>query len=188
MRSVANLAQALYGGGGSRSCAGDLVRWWPRPARSSRTPYRGGQHRPGQRAQAGVRPDGIDVWEVIDAAKTKPFGFQAFYPGPGLGGHCIPIDPFYRPGSLHRSARTRFIELAGEINTAMPHYVVDRVTDAFERPRQGGAVAAGSSCSGPPTSRMWTTAARSPAIELMELLQDRGATVAYSDPHVPTPP
>ena len=81
---------------------------------------------------------GIDVWEVIDAAKTKPFGFQAFYPGPGLGGHCIPIDPFYLTWAARRyGLHTRFIELAGEINTAMPHHVVDRVDRGPERPRQG---------------------------------------------------
>ena len=78
---------------------------------------------------------GIDVWEVIDAAKTKPFGYQAFYPGPGLGGHCIPIDPFYFTWVARKyGMATRFIELAGEINTAMPTYVVRRVGDADERP------------------------------------------------------
>src|SRR6202023_2005744 len=75
---------------------------------------------------------GIDVWEVIAAAKTKPFGFQAFYPGPGLGGHCIPIDPFSLTWAARRyGLNTRFIELAGEVNTAMPHYVVERVTEAL---------------------------------------------------------
>ena len=119
----------------------------------------------------------IDVWEVIEAARTKPFGFQAFYPGPGLGGHCIPIDPFYltwiaRSYGIH----TRFIELAGEINTAMPHHVVDRVIAALND--RGRALRA---------SRILVLGAaykpnvddcrESPAFELMELLQERGATV-----------
>ena len=82
---------------------------------------------------------GIDVWEVIEAAKTKPFGFQAFYPGPGLGGHCIPIDPFYLTWVARKyGLTTRFIELAGEINTAMPHYVVGRVADALNDRGQAG--------------------------------------------------
>ena len=80
---------------------------------------------------------GIDVWEVIAAAKTKPFGFQAFYPGPGLGGHCIPIDPFYLTWVARKyGVHTRFIELAGEINTSMPSYVVERVADALNEPGQ----------------------------------------------------
>lgn len=131
---------------------------------------------------------GIDVWEVIDAAKTKPFGFQAFYPGPGLGGHCIPIDPFYltwaaRPYGVH----TRFIELAGEINTSMPHYVIERITEALNR--------RGKSIHG---SRILVMGAaykpnvddcrESPSVELMELLEERGAIVTYNDPHVPELP
>ena len=83
---------------------------------------------------------GIDVWEVIDAAKTKPFGFQAFYPGPGLGGHCIPIDPFYLTWLARKHGMTtRFIELAGEINTRMPEYVIGRTMDALNERRQAGA-------------------------------------------------
>ena len=88
---------------------------------------------------------GIDVWEVIDAAKTKPFGFQAFYPGPGLGGHCIPIDPFYLTWvARQHGLNTRFIELAGEVNTAMPAYVVGKVADALNdagKPVKGSKVA-----------------------------------------------
>ena len=83
---------------------------------------------------------GIDVWEVIDAAKTKPFGFMPFYPGPGLGGHCIPIDPFYLTWKAREYGMpTRFIELAGEINTAMPRYVVERAGRGARRPRRQGA-------------------------------------------------
>ena len=109
---------------------------WPRPARSWRTPT-AGEHRDGQRAEDAVSTIGIDVWEVIDAAKTKPFGFQAFYPGPGLGGHCIPIDPFYLSWVARKHGMpTRFIELAGEINTSMPTYVVDRLCRGAERRRQ----------------------------------------------------
>jgi UDP-N-acetyl-D-glucosamine dehydrogenase len=131
---------------------------------------------------------GIDVWEVIDAAKTKPFGFQAFYPGPGLGGHCIPIDPFYLTWAARAyGVHTRFIELAGEINTSMPHYVIERVTEALN--------ARGRSIHG---SRILIMGAaykpnvddcrESPSIELMEMLQDRGAVVSYNDPHVPQLP
>jgi UDP-N-acetyl-D-glucosamine dehydrogenase len=130
----------------------------------------------------------IDVWEVIDAAKTKPFGFQAFYPGPGLGGHCIPIDPYYltwiaRSYGIH----TRFIELAGEINTAMPHHVVDRVMAALnERGRalRGSQILVLGAAYKPNVD----DCRESPAFELMELLQERGAEVAYNDPHVPVLP
>ena len=130
----------------------------------------------------------IDVWEVIDAAKTKPFGFQAFYPGPGLGGHCIPIDPFYltwaaRSHGLH----TRFIELAGEINTKMPHHVVERVTDALNargKSVKGSAILVLGAAYKPDVD----DCRESPAFELMELLQDRGASICYSDPHVPVLP
>src|SRR5208337_4631307 len=87
---------------------------------------------------------GIDVWEVIDAAKTKPFGFQAFYPGPGLGGHCIPIDPFYLTWAARKfGVHTRFIELAGEINTAMPNYVIQRIAEALNeqgKPLKGSQI------------------------------------------------
>ncbi len=131
---------------------------------------------------------GIDIWEVIEAAKTKPFGFQAFYPGPGLGGHCIPIDPFYltwaaRGYGLH----TRFIELAGEINTAMPQHVVDRVTAALN---DRGKALRGSRVLvlGAAYKRDVDDCRESPAVELMDLLQERGASVSYSDPHVPVLP
>jgi len=131
---------------------------------------------------------GVDVWEVIDAAKTKPFGFQAFYPGPGLGGHCIPIDPFYltwaaRGLGLH----TRFIELAGEINTAMPRLVVDRVAEALNdegKAVKGSKVLVLGAAYKPDVD----DCRESPAVELMELLEERGAVVSYSDPHVPMLP
>lgn len=131
---------------------------------------------------------GIDVWEVIDAAKTKPFGFQAFYPGPGLGGHCIPIDPFYltwaaRPFGVH----TRFIELAGEINTSMPHYVIERIAEALNHHSKsinGSKILVMGAAYKPNVD----DCRESPSVELMELLQDRGATVTYNDPHVPQLP
>ena len=104
---------------------------------------------------------GIDVWEVIEAAKTKPFGFQAFYPGPGLGGHCIPIDPFYLTWLARKHGeQTRFIELAGEINTRMPQYVVDRLVDFLNEAAQADQRQQESRSSGSPTRRTWTTRAR----------------------------
>jgi UDP-N-acetyl-D-glucosamine dehydrogenase len=131
---------------------------------------------------------GIDVWEVIDAARTKPFGFQAFYPGPGLGGHCIPIDPFYLTWAAHTyGVHTRFIELAGEINTAMPHHVVDRVIAALNdrgRALRGSRVLVLGASYKPNVD----DCRESPSVELMELLRDRGAEVSYSDPHVPALP
>ena len=128
---------------------------------------------------------GIDIWEVVAAAKTKPFGFMPFYPGPGLGGHCIPIDPFYLTWKAREYGQnTRFIELAGEINTSMPGYVVHRVTDALN--------SASKSVNG---SRVLVVGLsykpdvdderESPSYTLMELLRDRGAVVAYYDPFLP---
>src|SRR6202000_1838235 len=117
---------------------------------------------------------GIDVWEVIEAAKTKPFGFQAFYPGPGLGGHCIPIDPFYLSWIARKyHTPTRFIELAGEINTAMPGYVVSRVADALNhrgRPVRGSKVL----LLGMAYKRDVDDPRESPGFELMDLLLARG--------------
>ena len=128
---------------------------------------------------------GIDVWEVISAAKTKPFGFMAFYPGPGLGGHCIPIDPFYLTWKAREYGQhTRFIELAGEINTAMPEYVVHRVADALnERSRavKGSRILILGLAYKPNVD----DERESPSYELMDLLKARGATVAYHDPYVP---
>ena len=131
---------------------------------------------------------GIDVWEVIDAAKTKPFGFQAFYPGPGLGGHCIPIDPFYLTWAARQyGVNTRFIELAGEINATMPHHVVDRVAAALNdrsKPLKGSRILVLGAAYKPDID----DCRESPSFEIIELLQARGAIVCYNDPHVPTLP
>ncbi len=131
---------------------------------------------------------GIDVWEVIAAAKTKPFGFQAFYPGPGLGGHCIPIDPFYLTWAARRHGlNTRFIELAGEVNTAMPQYVVDRTAEALNE--DGKAVRGSRVCVlGVAYKKDVDDPRESPAFEILEMLQARGAVVTYNDPHVPELP
>jgi len=131
---------------------------------------------------------GIDVWDVIAAAKTKPFGFQAFYPGPGLGGHCIPIDPFYLTWAARRvGVNTRFIELAGEVNTAMPQYVVSRLGDALNdvgRPIKGSRICV----LGAAYKKDVDDVRESPSMEIMELLLRRGAVVSYHDPHVPALP
>ena len=131
---------------------------------------------------------GIDVWEVIDAAKSKPFGFQAFYPGPGLGGHCIPIDPFYLSWVARKhQIPTRFIELAGEINTSMPHYVVDRVAEALNeehKPIRGSRIG----LLGVAYKKDVDDPRESPAFKLMELLHQRGGRVSYNDPHIPRLP
>jgi UDP-N-acetyl-D-glucosamine dehydrogenase len=131
---------------------------------------------------------GIDVWEVIEAAKTKPFGFQAFYPGPGLGGHCIPVDPFYLTWVAKKyGINTRFIELAGEVNTAMPRYVVERVAEALND--DGKAVKGSSICVlGVAYKKDVDDPRESPAFEILEMLRARGARVSYSDPHIPTLP
>jgi UDP-N-acetyl-D-glucosamine dehydrogenase len=125
---------------------------------------------------------------VIDAAKTKPFGFQAFYPGPGLGGHCIPIDPFYLSWVARKHGMpTKFIELAGEINTAMPRYVIQRLIEALNE--QGKPLRGSKVCVlGVAYKRDVDDPRESPSFELMELLQDGGAVVSYSDPHVPKLP
>ena len=128
---------------------------------------------------------GIDVWEVINAAKTKPFGFMPFYPGPGLGGHCIPIDPFYLTWKAREYGQhTRFIELAGEINTAMPEYVVHRVADALN---DRGKAVKGSKILilGLAYKPNVDDERESPSYVLMDLLAERGASIAYHDPYVP---
>jgi UDP-N-acetyl-D-glucosamine dehydrogenase len=131
---------------------------------------------------------GIDVWEVIEAAKTKPFGFQPFYPGPGLGGHCIPIDPFYLAWVARKyGLTTRFIELAGEINTAMPAYVVERIGDALNergKPIRGSKIA----LLGMAYKKDVDDSRESPGLELMEILLQKGAVVSYNDPHIPRLP
>ncbi|QEL18923.1 nucleotide sugar dehydrogenase [Limnoglobus roseus] len=130
----------------------------------------------------------IDVWEVIEAAKTKPFGFQAFYPGPGLGGHCIPIDPFYLTWVARQyGMNTRFIELAGEVNAGMPTYVVSKVIDALNdagKPLKGSKVA----ILGMAYKKDIDDPRESPGFEIMDLLLKKGARVTYSDPHIPALP
>jgi UDP-N-acetyl-D-glucosamine dehydrogenase len=128
---------------------------------------------------------GIDVWEVINAARTKPFGFMPFYPGPGLGGHCIPIDPFYLTWKAREYGQhTRFIELAGEVNTGMPEYVVHRVADALNDRRKA---VKGSSILllGLAYKPNVDDDRESPSYVLLDMLRARGATVAYYDPYVP---
>ena len=131
---------------------------------------------------------GIDIWEVIDAARTKPFGFQAFYPGPGLGGHCIPIDPFYLSWlARQHEMPTRFIELAGEINTSMPNYVVSRVAEALNdigKPVRNSRI----SILGVAYKKDVDDPRESPSFKLIELLQERGAILSYNDPHIPELP
>jgi len=128
---------------------------------------------------------GIDIWEVIRAASTKPFGFQPFYPGPGLGGHCIPIDPFYLTWKARQYGMpTRFIELAGEINTDMPHYVVQRTMEAMNDRRKslnGSKVLV----LGLAYKKDIDDVRESPSVKLIELLQEKGAKVDYNDPYIP---
>jgi len=129
---------------------------------------------------------GINVWEVIDAAATKPFGFMPFYPGPGLGGHCIPIDPFYLSWKTKQAGiEARFIELAGYINGQMPHFVVDKIQNALNdaaKPVNGSTI----HVMGVAYKRDIDDVRESPALDVMMLLQRKGATVTYSDPHVPS--
>jgi UDP-N-acetyl-D-glucosamine dehydrogenase len=128
---------------------------------------------------------GINVWEVIDAAATKPFGFMPFYPGPGLGGHCIPIDPFYLSWKTKQAGiEARFIELAGYINGQMPHFVLSKVQNAlneFSKPVKGSRV----HIMGVAYKRNIDDVRESPALDLLLLLRQRGAAVSYSDPYVP---
>jgi UDP-N-acetyl-D-glucosamine dehydrogenase len=131
---------------------------------------------------------GVDIWEVINAAKTKPFGFQAFYPGPGLGGHCIPIDPFYLTWAARKAGvNTRFIELAGEINTGMPRYVVDRIAEALNdrgKPIKGSRICV----LGVAYKKNVDDPRESPAFPILESLKQRGAFVSYNDPLIPVLP
>jgi UDP-N-acetyl-D-glucosamine dehydrogenase len=128
---------------------------------------------------------GINVWEVIDAAATKPFGFMPFYPGPGLGGHCIPIDPFYLSWKTKQAGiEARFIELAGYINGQMPHFVVDKVQNALNdagKPVKGSRI----HVMGVAYKRDIDDMRESPALDVMVLLGRRGGAISYSDPHVP---
>lgn len=127
----------------------------------------------------------VNVWEVIDAAATKPFGFMPFYPGPGLGGHCIPIDPFYLSWkSRQAGVEARFIELAGYINGQMPHFVVDKIQNAlneYRKPLKGSRV----HVMGVAYKRNIDDVRESPALDIIHLLKKRGADVTYSDPYVP---
>lgn len=131
---------------------------------------------------------GIDIWEVIEAAATKPFGFTPFYPGPGLGGHCIPIDPFYLTWKAHQfEMPTKFIELAGEINTSMPEYVVERIGDALNTARKavnGSRILILGMAYKPNIDDYRET----PALKVMKKLMDRGALVDYNDPFIPSIP
>jgi len=128
---------------------------------------------------------GINVWEVIDAAATKPFGFMPFYPGPGLGGHCIPIDPFYLSWKTKQAGiEARFIELAGYINGQMPHFVVDKIQNALNdhtKPLKGSRV----HVMGVSYKRDIDDVRESPALDIIHLLGRRGALISYSDPFVP---
>jgi UDP-N-acetyl-D-glucosamine dehydrogenase len=129
---------------------------------------------------------GINVWEVIDAAKTKPFGFMPFYPGPGLGGHCIPIDPFYLSWKARQTGfECRFIELAGQVNGSMPEFVVQRIADALNsvrKPVNGSRI----HLFGIAYKRDVNDMRESPALDILELLSQRGAEVTFTDPYVPT--
>ena len=127
----------------------------------------------------------IDVWEVIHAASTKPFGYTAFYPGPGLGGHCIPIDPFYLTWKAREfEINTKFIELAGEINTYQPYYVVEqsmRILNLHKKPLNGAKVL----ILGASYKKDIDDMRESPTLKLIEIFGERGAKVSYSDPYVP---
>lgn len=128
---------------------------------------------------------GVDIHEVIDAASTKPFGFTPYYPGPGLGGHCIPIDPFYLTWKAREyGINTRFIELAGEVNTSMPHWVVSKLTDALNG-KQKSVRGSKILILGIAYKKNVDDMRESPSVELMQLLHDKGALVEYSDPYVP---
>jgi UDP-N-acetyl-D-glucosamine dehydrogenase len=128
---------------------------------------------------------GIDVWEIIEAAKTKPFGYMPFYPGPGLGGHCIPIDPFYLTWKAREyDISTRFVELAGEINTNIPHYVIDRLTQAMDRLSGRGLNGSKILIVGIAYKKNIDDTRESPAFRLIDLLEKRGATTDFYDPFV----
>jgi UDP-N-acetyl-D-glucosamine dehydrogenase len=128
---------------------------------------------------------GLDIFEIIEASKTKPFGFQAFYPGPGLGGHCIPIDPFYLTWKARQyDLSTRFIELAGEVNTQMPYFVVQRVAEALN---EHGQTLKGAKILvlGAAYKKDVDDHRESPGLKIISLLQSKGAEVGYHDPHIP---
>jgi UDP-N-acetyl-D-glucosamine dehydrogenase len=129
---------------------------------------------------------GIDIWEVIDAAKTKPFGYMPFYPGPGLGGHCIPIDPFYLTWKAREFGLSpRFVELAGEVNTAMPARVVDKTMAALSEHSRLALKGARTLVIGVAYKKNIDDMRESPALRIIELLETRGATVNFHDPFFP---
>jgi UDP-N-acetyl-D-glucosamine dehydrogenase len=128
---------------------------------------------------------GIDIWEVIDAAATKPFGFMPFYPGPGLGGHCIPVDPYYLSWKAREyDCSTRFIELAGEVNTAMPYHVVDAIAAALNNHKKS-LKGAKILILGVAYKKDVDDLRESPTLKIMQLLQQRGAQLDYNDPYFP---
>jgi UDP-N-acetyl-D-glucosamine dehydrogenase len=132
---------------------------------------------------------GIDIWEVIDAAKTKPFGFMPFYPGPGLGGHCIAIDPFYLTWKAREfEMHTRFIELAGQINSSMPERVIEAMARAIDEKFQKGLNGARVLVIGLAYKKNVDDTRESPSLKLIELLERRGTRVEYCDPYVPVVP
>src|SRR5205807_280936 len=132
---------------------------------------------------------GIDVWEVIDAAKTKPFGYMPFYPGPGLGGHCIPIDPFYLTWKAREyELPTQFIELAGQVNTQMPRYVVARLATELDRRTGRGLNGAKVLVIGVAYKKNVDDTRGSPSFKLIELLEQRGASCDVHDPYIPVIP
>ena len=132
---------------------------------------------------------GIDIWEVVEAAKTKPFGFMPFYPGPGLGGHCIPIDPFYLSWKAREfDVTARFIELAGEVNTRMPYHVVDRLAEALDREHCRAMTGAKILVLGLAYKKNVDDTRESPSLKLIELLEARGSQADYHDPFVPVIP
>ena len=175
-----------------------MARRWPRSCRyrTAKSPRRQdpgehlslGEYRPGQRAEGALHADGHQRLGSDRCGEDKPFGFQAFYPGPGLGGHCIPIDPFYLTWLARRNGMTtRFIELAGEINTAMPEYVIHRLVEALNdrsKPLRGSKIA----LLGVAYKKDVDDPRESPSFKLMELLLAGGATLTYNDPHVPRLP
>jgi UDP-N-acetyl-D-glucosamine dehydrogenase len=131
---------------------------------------------------------GIDIWEVIEAASTKPFGFSPFYPGPGMGGHCIPIDPFYLSWKAKEyDFTTRFIQLAGEVNISIPYYIVSKILDALNE-RRKSIKGAKIMILGVAYKKDVDDARESPALAIMDLLQKKGANILYHDPYIPVLP
>src|SRR5687767_1787154 len=132
---------------------------------------------------------GIDVWEVVAAAATKPFGFMPFYPGPGLGGHCVPIDPFYLTWKAREyNLTTQFVELAGLINTRMPYVVVDVLAKALDERLGRGLNGARILILGAAYKKNVTDTRESPSLKLIDIIEERGAAADYHDPHIPVIP